>query len=305
VGDVHGTEPVTSQASVEVTESRNAMVGPLHVQRVLPTRGRRSVGSWCFADHMGPLALSPEQSVDVAPHPHIGLQTVTWLFSGEFVHRDSLGSEQLIRPGQLNLMSAGHGVAHSEENPGLTYGHLHGVQLWVAQPEATRHGAAHFEHLVELPRVELDNCTLTLMMGYYDHFTSSARRDRDDSAVELDLRGGATTIATRSDYEYAVIVASGTVAIGSTLVTTGQLGYVGVGHDELRLDAAGPAKALLIGGVPLDEPLFMWWNFVARSKDEITSAWQAWATGDERFAHVASTFERIEVSPLVWFVPNS
>ena len=254
---------------------------------------------------MGPLSLSPEQSVDVAPHPHIGLQTVTWLFAGEFVHRDSLGSEQLIRPGQLNLMSAGHGVAHSEENPGLTYGHLHGVQLWVAQPESTRHGDAQFEHHGDLPRVEVDDATLTVMVGAYDDVTSSARRDRDHAAYELDLRGGATTIGLRADYEYALIVASGTVAVDSTAIGLGHMGYLGVGRDEVRLVASGPAKALLVGGVPLDEPLFMWWNFVARTKDEITSAWQAWATGDERFGTVASSFSRIEVSPPVWFVPNS
>ena len=165
--------PVSS--SVEVTESRGAKVGPLSVQRALPTRGRRTVGSWCFADHMGPLALSPEQSVDVAPHPHIGLQTVTWLFSGEFVHRDSLGSEQIIRPGQLNLMSAGHGVAHSEENPGLTYGHLHGVQLWVAQPDSTRDTPAQFEHHAQLAHESLDNGTLTVMVGAYEQTTSPAR----------------------------------------------------------------------------------------------------------------------------------
>ena len=295
--------PVSS--SVEVTESRGAKVGPLSVQRALPTRGRRTVGSWCFADHMGPLALSPEQSVDVAPHPHIGLQTVTWLFSGEFVHSDSLGSEQIIRPGQLNLMSAGHGVAHSEENPGLTYGHLHGVQLWVAQPDSTRDTPAQFEHHAQLAHESLDNGTLTVMVGAYEQTTSPARRDRDHSAFELDLRGGATTIAARPDYEYALIVASGTVTMDSTPVPTGSMGYVGVGRDELHLASVGPAKALLVGGVPLDEPLFMWWNFVARTKDEITSAWQSWATGDDRFAPVASTFARIDVSPPVWFVPNS
>src|ERR1700689_935225 len=100
---------------------------------------------------MGPMSLDPEHSIDVAPHPHIGLQTVTWLFSGEFLHRDSLGSEQLIRAGQLNLMAAGYGIAHSEENPGRTSGELHGIQLWVAQPSDTRDGLSHFEHLADPP----------------------------------------------------------------------------------------------------------------------------------------------------------
>ena len=125
---------------VELAAGRMAQVGSMTVQRLLPQRPRRTVGAWCFADHMGPIAVRSPGAVGIGPHPHIGLQTVTWLLEGELLHLDSLGSEQLIRPGQLNLMTAGHGVAHAEEDPGRA-NRLHGIQLWVAQPEATRDGA--------------------------------------------------------------------------------------------------------------------------------------------------------------------
>jgi quercetin 2,3-dioxygenase len=289
---------------IEVTPSREATVGPLSVRRALPTRGRRTVGAWCFADHMGPLSLTPDRSIDVAPHPHIGLQTVTWLFSGEFLHRDSLGSEQLIRAGQLNLMSAGHGIAHSEENPGRTSGELHGIQLWVAQPSNTRDGSGEFAHVADPPRTSLNNATATVLVGEFADAQSTARRDSELVGVELDLHGGDTTIGLNPTFEYALIVANGEVNVATTLVRPGELAYLGIGADELRLNVSEPSRAMLIGGVPFDERLFMWWNFVARTQEEISDAWRAWATGDERFGKVASPFDRIEVEPPPWTLPT-
>ena len=152
---------------VELTESHVAQVGDLQVRRALPRRQRRTVGSWCFADHMGPAQVRAGEGIDIGPHPHIGLQTVTWLTDGEILHRDSLGSEQLIRPGQLNLMTAGAGVSHSEEGTAYS-GPLQGVQFWVVQPEETRHGPAAFEHQPSLPEVELDNAVATVFIGEMD-----------------------------------------------------------------------------------------------------------------------------------------
>jgi redox-sensitive bicupin YhaK (pirin superfamily) len=180
-GDV--APPAPSTHVVEVTPSREALVGDSTVRRALPTRGRRTVGPWCFLDH------APEALVDarragmrVGPHPHIGLQTVTWLLDGEVVHRDSIGSEQSIRPGQLNLMSAGRGVVHAEETPASYRGRLHGVQLWVAQPERTRHGPPAFEHHGELPRVELDNAIATVIVGAFAGTPSPRDATRRPSA---------------------------------------------------------------------------------------------------------------------------
>jgi quercetin 2,3-dioxygenase len=289
---------------VEITPSREATVGQLTVRRALPNRGRRTVGAWCFADHMGPLSLRPDLSVDVAPHPHIGLQTVTWLFSGEFLHRDSLGSEQLIRAGQLNLMSSGHGIAHSEENPGQTSGELHGIQLWVGQPSNTRDTSPEFVHLAELPRVTVENGTATVLVGEFANARSDARHDSDLVGVELDLHGGSTTIGLDPTFEYALIVVNGAVKVGPTNVRPGELAYLGSGSDECRFASLRSSRAMLIGGVPFDERLFMWWNFVARTQDEISDAWRAWSTGDERFGKVASPFDRIEVSPPPWLLPS-
>jgi redox-sensitive bicupin YhaK (pirin superfamily) len=251
---------------------------------------------------MGPLSLTPDRSIDVAPHPHIGLQTVTWLFSGEFLHRDSLGSEQLIRAGQLNLMTSGHGIAHSEENPGRTSGELHGLQLWVAQPLNTRDGSAEFVHLAEPPRMTLENGIATVLVGEFADAQSTARRDTDLVGVELDLHGGDTAFGLDPTFEYALIVANGEVNVGTTPVRPGQLAYLGKGADECRLNSSHSSRAMLIGGVPFDERLFMWWNFVARTQDEISDAWRAWAARDERFGSVASPFDRIEVSAPPWML---
>ena len=257
------------------------------------------VGAWCFVDHMGPQTISSELSIDVAPHPHSGLQTVTWLVSGGFVHRDSLGSEQLIRPGELNLMSAGHGVAHAEENPGMTSGELHGVQLWVAQPATTRDAAAHFEHHRDLPTWTSNGVDATLFVGEHDSLVSPARRDSDHVGLELRLHGGAATLPMRRDYEYALSVLEGSVGVEGRTVVPGQLAYLGLARDELTLHSAR-ATALLIGGVPFEEPVFMWWNFVARRADEISQMWRDWATGDERYGRVDSRSARIETAAPVW-----
>src|SRR4051794_26091988 len=162
---------------VEVTEGREATVGTMTVRRVLPRRARRTVGAWCFADHMGPEQVTETRGLDIGPHPHTGLHTVTWLLSGELLHRDSLGSEQLIRPGQLNLMTAGHGVAHAEEASRTYRGELQGVQLWVAQPAVTRHGQPAFEHHVELPLVSLGAGEASVLVGSFGDVVSPARAD--------------------------------------------------------------------------------------------------------------------------------
>jgi quercetin 2,3-dioxygenase len=289
---------------IEIIESREAQVAELRVRRALPTKGRRTVGPWCFVDHMGPMSLSPDRSIDVAPHPHMGLQTVTWLFSGEFLHRDSLGTEQLIRAGQLNLMTSGHGIAHSEENPGLRSGEMHGMQLWVALPSSTRDGVSGFEHFDELPAVETSNLTATVLVGAFGGLSSPARRDSELVGVELDFHGGPASVALDPNFEYALIVANGSILVDEYVVQPGVLAYLGAGREECRFDTTGSSRAMLIGGTPFDERLFMWWNFVARSQDEISDAWRAWSSADERFGRVASPFARIEVDPPPWLTTS-
>ena len=286
--------------SVEVTESHTAEVGSMQVRRALPRRARRTVGSWCFVDHMGPVPVEPDRGVDVAPHPHIGLQTVTWLLAGEILHRDGLGSEQVIRPGQLNLMTAGRGIAHSEEATGRYRGDLHGVQLWVALPEETRHGDPAFEHHAELPRTELDAGAATVLVGELHDATSPARRDTDHLGAELSLVRGTSTLAVDPAHELALVAFDGALHVEGTEVTPGHLAYLGTGRDELAITADGPVRALLVGGVPFPEPVVMWWNFVGRTRDEIVRAHDDWMRDDGRFARVASPLPRIEVGPPPW-----
>ncbi|HTO00835.1 MAG TPA: pirin family protein [Microthrixaceae bacterium] len=281
---------------VEITESRSATVGSMTVRRALPRRARRTVGSWCFVDHMGPVAVTESEGVDVGPHPHIGLQTVTWLLAGEILHRDSLGSEQIIRPGQMNLMTAGAGVVHAEEHTRKYRGDLHGLQLWVAQPEGTRNGAAAFEHHGELPGVELGVADATVLVGEFHGAKSPARRDTDHVGVQLEFNSeGNVDVPMDPTFEYALVVMDGSVSVEGSTIVPGKLAYLGEGRDECRLSSSEPSRVLLIGGVPFEDPIIMWWNFVARTKAELSEAQRAWMSGDSRFGSVDSRLSRIPV----------
>jgi redox-sensitive bicupin YhaK (pirin superfamily) len=284
-------------ATVEVTDSHRAEVGGLTVQRALPRRARRTVGAWCFLDHYGPVG-SHEHVMQVGPHPHIGLQTVTWLLEGEVLHRDSLGSEQLIRPGQLNLMTAGRGVAHAEETLPTFHGRTHGVQLWVALPDATREGEAAFEHHEDLPHVELEHARATVIVGTLAGTTSPARTDTALVGAELALQPGTSTVTLDPSHEHALAVLDGAVVVdGGTELGVGTLGYLAPGREAVELRATNEVRALLIGGAPFGEPPLMWWNFVGRTHDEIDVAVREWNEGAERFGTVASELARIP-SPL-------
>jgi quercetin 2,3-dioxygenase len=283
VPTVETEEPAAPPAAVELLPSREAKVGDLRVRRALPHRTRRTVGAWCFADHVGPVSAAAADGFGIGPHPHIGLQTVTWFVSGEGLHRDSLGSEQVVRAGQLNLMTAGGGVAHAEEPTSGSHGELHGIQLWVAQPSTTRSGDAAFEHHAELPEVELDTARATVIVGDFGGQVSPARRDTDHTGVELTLRPGRTVLPLRPACEHAMIVLSGRVSVESVVVEPGYLAYLGAGRDEIALSSEADTRALLLGGVPFPEPILMWWNFVARTTDEVDDAYERWQSGDDRF----------------------
>lgn len=294
-----------SAPTTEIIGSRLAQVGSLQVRRALPTRGRRSVGPWCFADHFGPAEVNERLRPDIGPHPHMGLQTITWLLSGELIHRDSLGTEQTVRPGELNIMTAGHGVAHAEEAPAGYRGMIHGVQLWVAMPPETRDGPAEFEHHPELPQQELACGTATVLAGALHNAVSPARRDTDHVGADLALDGGRTVLTLEPRYEYALLVTSGMITAESQSLAPGRLLYLGAGRSELRLGSSEPSRALLLGGVPFPEPLHMWWNFVARSRDEIDAAYRDWASDSGRFGTVASSLPRVETGPPPWHPADS
>ncbi|UDY34319.1 pirin family protein [Dermatobacter hominis] len=294
-------------APITVEPSREARVGAATVRRALPRRRRRTIGAWCFADHIGPDTVDDGSGSSgpggIGPHPHIGLQTVTWLLAGELLHRDSLGSEQSVRPGQLNLMTAGHGIAHAEESRTPSGATVHGIQLWVAQPEATRDGGSDFEHHDELPRTELDHGEATVLVGELLGARSSARADTDHHGAELRLRPGTSTVPLRTDHEHALIVLEGEASVGGhdgRRLVPGEVALVDPGRDELALAATGPTTLMLLGGSPFPDPVHMWWNFVGRDRAAIDRAWSDWTAGADRFGPTGSPMERIEVGAPPW-----
>ncbi|WP_030904511.1 pirin family protein [Streptosporangium amethystogenes] len=278
-----GLADVAAEPVTEVLAGRDVVLGgprAMRVTRTLPNRNIRMVGAWCFVDHYGP----EKATMSVPPHPHTGLQTVSWLLEGEILHRDSVGSEQLVRPGQLNLMTAGHAISHSEESPAEAA--LHGVQLWVALPSAARETAPAFEHHPVLPELTSPGVRVTVIMGELDGLTSPATTHTPLVGAEVALEAGAViSLPLRPGFEYAVLALSGAVRAGGTDLAPGPLLYLGSGRSELTLRAEEACRLLLIGGEPFEERIVMWWNFVGRSHEEIAEARQAWAEGS-RFGEV-------------------
>jgi redox-sensitive bicupin YhaK (pirin superfamily) len=290
-------------AGVEVREGRRTSVGGLDVARVLPTKGRRTVGAWCFVDLMGPADAEHPDPLEVGPHPHVGLATVTWLLEGEALHSDSLGTEQVIRPGQLNWMRAGHGIAHAELAARPPF---RGVQMWVAQPEGTRHGAAGFSHHADLPEVELGGSHGWLFAGALDGLTSPAPADSPIIGLDLTVPRGTSVLPTAVTFEHAVVPLGGRVRIGQEVAEEGWLVLVPAGVDELPVEAeTDGARVLVLGGEPLGERIEMWWNFVARDKAEITGAWRDWRDRTDRFGAVDTPLPRIEAPRPPWVGPTA
>jgi redox-sensitive bicupin YhaK (pirin superfamily) len=266
-----------------------ALGGPrgFAVTRTLPNKHRRMVGAWCFLDAYGPQDLTGTRGMRVGPHPHIGLQTVTWLVAGEVLHRDTLGSRQEIRPGQLNIMTAGRGIAHSEETPAEHTPILQGVQLWVALPHHARDMPPAFHQHTDLPVHTDGGLRATVLMGTLGGVTSPARCHTPLVGAEITLAAGSeVTLPVNPAFEYAVITLDGAPSVQDVTVKPGPLLYLGEGRDSVRLGAADDARLLLLGGEPFDERIVMWWNFVARDHDEIVQARQDWVDATPRFGTV-------------------
>lgn len=287
---------------VQVLAPRDVPLGgprAMRVRRTLPQRGRTTIGAWCFADHYGPDDVSESGGMVVPPHPHTGLQTVSWLFEGEIEHRDSAGSHELVRPGAVNLMTAGRGISHSEvSTQGTT--RLHGVQLWVALPEASRHIGPFFEHAETVP-VAVGDATVRVFVGTLAGVDSDVTVFSPLLGAQVDLPAhGRTELELDPAFEHGVLVDAGPVAIeidgadATTQVAWSELAYVEPGRRRLVLEAgAQPVRVVLLGGVPFGEELVMWWNFIGRNHDEIVEfrrEWQADVIGrdnpDGRFGAV-------------------
>lgn len=265
---------------------KDIALGDLTVLRALPVRGRRMVGPWCFLDRFGPLSFTDGMPMDVAPHPHMGLQTVSWLLEGEVAHDDSLRSEALLRPGGVNVMTSGHAIAHAERTPREHTGKLNGVQLWTALPESRRHGAAAFQHLPEVPRLETRAGFADVFAGALDSARSPAQHYSPIVGAELRVHAGHELgLPLQDGFEHALLVLEGDVTLEGQVLEPRVLYYLETGRSELGLASARGARVLLIGGAPFGEPILMWWNFVARTPDEIHQARADWES-HQRFGEV-------------------
>ena len=266
----------------QVVSARPAAVGGGSVHRHLPHPKRRMIGAWCFVDHFGPFVRG-DRDLDVGPHPHIGLQTVTWLLSRRIRHRDSLGTEQVIRSGQVNWMTAGHGISHSEDGENAPGDVIHGVQLWVALPESARHGPPAFHHDPSPPRFRVEDAELTLLVGSLAGRQAPAPAHSPLLGADV-LLDGAVGLALDPGFEHGVVGLEGAVKVGETVLEPGTSIYLGRGRSELSLEGTG--RVLLLGGSPLDEPVLLWWNWVFRDRSELVAATEQWNAADPRFGTV-------------------
>lgn len=255
---------------------RNTLIGEhLTIKRALPHRERRMIGAWCFLDHFGPLELKNGKGLNVAPHPHMGLQTITWTLQGEILHRDSLGSSQIIKPGELNLMTAGNGISHSENS--LPDTNIHGVQLWIALPNIVRNMSPEFMHYPKVPTINHDNFLITLLAGEF--YGYQAPTDVYSPLIGLDLNtieNSEIALPLNPNFEYGILPLVSNVDVEGEIIDVETLLYLGCGRTELTIRASKGARILIIGGEPFKEEILIWWNFVARTKQEIIDATNAW-----------------------------
>lgn len=269
-------------------EASSTVLGEgMQIRRALPTRERRMVGPWCFLDHFGPVDVSQGKGLRVGPHPHIGLQTVTWLYEGEILHRDNLGYVQAIRPGQLNLMTSGRGISHSEESPSPRPAGMHGLQFWIALPESARDIEPAFAHHPALPRAQHDGLCCTVLVG-------EALGQKSPAQMHWPVMGLDVEIAQAIDarlpldpaFEHAALVSVGEVEIEGETLAPGALLYLGAQRDTLTLRASAGARLAIIGGKPFEDPMLMWWNFVGRDKAALSAACREWNAQHAKFGAV-------------------
>ena len=280
-----------------VIEGRARDLGDFAVRRVLPAPGMQTVGPFIFFDHMGPAVFPLGKGVDVRPHPHIGLATVTYLYDGAFLHRDSLGCQQVIRPGDVNWMVAGRGIVHSERTPmelrsfdGSS--RAHGIQTWVALPAAHEEADPSFEHhpVTTLPKIRRSDAQLRVIAGDAWGKVSPVRVLSRTLYVDAMLEPGAQLELPDDHVQRAAYVAVGGVSVEGAAYEPGQMIVFEPGS-AARLQSARGARVMLLGGDPLDGPRFIWWNFVASTQERIERAKAEWR--DERFAPVPGDPERI------------
>ncbi len=288
--------PGPPAGGVEVLPAREVPLGgprAMLVRRTLPQRSRSLVGAWCFVDHYGPDDVGATGGMKVTPHPHTGLQTVSWLFTGEIEHRDSAGHHAVVRPGELNLMTAGRGISHSEIST-TTTGTLHGVQLWVALPDATRHTEPGFEHHAPEP-VEGPGWRGRVFLGELLGQRSPVRTHTPLVGAEIVLEPGTTLrLDVDQTHEHGVLVDLGALEVDGVPVATHELAHMPLGRASTTLVAGDEGvRLLLLGGTPLGESIVMWWNFVGRTHEEVVAFREEWQAQVERDGEVVADAQQV------------
>lgn len=265
------------EKGIQRIAGRGAEVGGgIPVHRLMPSGQRRMIGAWCFLDHAGPAVFETGAGLRVGPHPHIGLQTFTWMIAGEVLHRDSLGNVQVVRPGQVNLMTAGSGITHTEESvAGADL--LHAAQLWIALPSGASSCAPAFDHHPVLPTWSEGGCDFTLLAGAHGDHVAPTKLYSPLVGIDIySAGGGVIELALEPVFEYGILILGGDVQIGAEQFAVDELAYLGAGLNGVALRLSPGSRAILLGGAPFLEEIVLWWNFVGRSKDDIAQARHDW-----------------------------
>lgn len=267
---------LSSKTKSQRLETHTALVGDhIKIRRALPHSDRKTIGAWCFLDHFGPLDLKNTKGLLIGPHPHIGLQTFTYPLAGEILHRDSLGSKQKIQPGQVNLMTAGKGISHSEES--LPDSVLHGVQLWIALPDAVRHMEPNFIHYENIPSLKIDHLHINLLAGEFKESVSPVKVYSPLIGLELiAIEDTECWLPLNPAFEHGVLPLINNIEVENEIVDLDTCLYLPCGQSKIPVQLRKGSRALIIGGEPFKEDILIWWNFVARTKEEMIKAARAW-----------------------------
>ncbi|WP_151961631.1 pirin family protein [Acinetobacter bereziniae] len=256
------------------------------IKRALPSRQKRMIGAWCFLDHAGPVTFPQGDGLDVGPHPHIGLQTFTWMIEGTMMHTDSIGSKQLIRPKQVNLMTAGYGISHTEVAPD-TETRMHAAQLWIALPDDKINMAPQFDHYPVLPVVEKDNIEFTVLVGEFMNTVSPVQVHTELLGIDFFAKEQTKTrIPLNPKFEYGFMALEGDAIVNGHDLNSDNMVVLEPGISQIEVELPKGSRLLLIGGEPFESPILLWWNLVGRTQEDLKTATEQWINQDARFGTI-------------------
>ncbi|MPW44208.1 pirin family protein [Acinetobacter guerrae] len=256
------------------------------IKRALPSRQKRMIGAWCFLDHAGPVTFPQGDGLDVGPHPHTGLQTFTWMIEGTMMHTDSLGTKQLIRPYQVNLMTAGHGISHTEVAPDSET-KMHAAQLWIALPDDKLNMPPQFDHYPELPKTVQDQVEFTVLVGEFMGQNSPVAVHTPLVGVDMTAQADSKTlIPLNPEFEYGFLALDGHGWVNGHELNQDNLVVLEPGLEQIEVEIPKGHRILLIGGKPFETPILLWWNLVGRTTEGLREAREQWVNHDARFGEI-------------------